>query len=300
MYRFPQILIILTIFGLFIYGCGGKSTEKEAPAEDIDLTGSWKQIEFIDHENGSTEWQTRSDEMIYEKHITPTHFTWVSYDKKENVLVGSGGGTYMIEDGKYIEDIDFYHPIGSGVLGQEIEFEARFEDGIWYHTGYSMVTELDPETGDNVVVDSVRIEEKWVRIAGSNKDPEMLKTWHRDQFRGYNDSTYNTYPEFVGYIKLLTPSRFIWVQYNNEENGGDVVGLGSGAWRMSDGSYVEDIYLIHPKNVGIVGSTINFDYEMKDGKWYHLGAVKSYETNEAGERVATDSTKVDEIWHPEM
>jgi len=101
------------------------------------------------------------------KLITGSHFTWTSYDDQE--LIGTGGGTYTYENGKYIENIEFFHPLGSNMIGSSQVFDCKLEDGKWYHSGYIKKYEIDPETLDYVVVDSSFIEEVWVKIDGSSR-----------------------------------------------------------------------------------------------------------------------------------
>lgn len=67
------------------------------------LVGTW---ELVSYKYGKeTEFTDMTDLMKEIKLITPTHFSWTSYDEQE--VIGSGGGTYTYQDGRYIEKIDF-------------------------------------------------------------------------------------------------------------------------------------------------------------------------------------------------
>lgn len=171
------------------------------------------------------------------------------------------------------------------------------KDGTWYHTGYAKVMEFDPETGELVVTDTSKIEEKWVQIEGETDHPEMIKTWNLIGYKSTESSaTYDVYPDFVGYIKLITPTNFVWVRYNSESQGGEVIGLGSGIWEFDGSIYTEYIKLQHPQGSRQVGTTVPFTYTMEDGKWYHYGYVKQVDFDDSGEMTVLDSRLVDEIW----
>jgi hypothetical protein len=45
------------------------------------------------------------------------------------------GGTYTTENGKYVEDIDFFSATIAG--RHEPEFDFSLEDGHWHHKGLS-------------------------------------------------------------------------------------------------------------------------------------------------------------------
>ena len=51
----------------------------EEPIDGKVLQGTWQLVKYIDHENGGTEWTSYTDDFVYQKHITPTHFTWLKY-----------------------------------------------------------------------------------------------------------------------------------------------------------------------------------------------------------------------------
>ncbi|MDX1470670.1 MAG: hypothetical protein R3213_04170 [Flavobacteriaceae bacterium] len=50
--------------------------------------------------------------------------------------MGTGGGTYTTEDGKYTENIEFFSRDNSRV-GASLEFDFELVDGDWHHSGFS-------------------------------------------------------------------------------------------------------------------------------------------------------------------
>ncbi|MDX1629712.1 MAG: hypothetical protein R3345_13490, partial [Fulvivirga sp.] len=241
-------------FGLmiiFLISCGDQAKEdkQEALAEDA-LQGTWRLVKFIDHGSGDTTWSTYDDDVLYQKHITPTHFAWLKYERKDDQLSGVGGGAYTFDGETYTEDIKFFLPPGSSELGQSIPFDVSFtEDGGWYHRGYAKDMEFDAESGMMKVMDSTKIEEIWERVSAMDTTNAIMGTWKLLQYRAEKgDSLMSEYPPFVDYMKLITPSHFFWVQYNNE--GDQVMGAGSGTYRYNGETYTENIEMSYPHGSG--------------------------------------------------
>ncbi len=246
----------------------------------------------MDHVSDGSGWQEYGDEIIKQKHITPTHFTWFHYNKEEDRLIGMGGGTYFInDDGKYVENIDFFYPPASSELGQSIPFDVTVENGIWYHTGYAKQMEINGN-GLIIAVDSVKIEEKWSPVTTQYKnDNGLIGAWDLDTYRYETESPYLDYPEYMGYLKLLTPTHFIWIQYNKQAD--EIYGSGSGMYSYNSEKYVEILEMTHPANSNAKNATITFDIELNNSRWKHFG----YLPTEEGKPDGPDN-RIDEFWVP--
>ena len=180
-------LLLKALIITFFYACQ-PSTSAPEPLTFSSLEGTWKLVSFRTEDD--TTWQQHPDTRIYEKYISPTHFCWVSYDTEKDSLLGTGGGTYVFDSAAqtYTEDIRFFLPAGSSEMGQAIPFDVINEDGQWHHIGYAKNYEFDPETGENVVVDSSRIDEIWERTDASSSDESLVGTWRLESFKGEGDS----------------------------------------------------------------------------------------------------------------
>lgn len=126
-----------------------------------DLKGTWKLVKG--RYGQDTVFSYTADSVIYHKMITDTYFTWVQYFNGASGIEGMGGGTFEVVDGKYIENIDYFYPPGSSLLGTSIPFNCRIEGDKWYHEGYLKQSEIDPQTGEFIVV-TVKLEEVWEKI----------------------------------------------------------------------------------------------------------------------------------------
>lgn len=298
-----SIFLILMLSAIYLLGCTAqRSIEKESHSSDIDLLeGSWQLASFIDHAHGDTAWSAYPENIIYQKHITPTHFIWQSYDKNRDMMTGSGGGTYTHIGDMYVEDIHFFYPPGSSISGQTIPFTVEMKDGKWHHTGYSKELEFDAETGEMVVVDSTKIEEIWERVEALGVKPSndlaLKGTWELVSYMEPDEEVWTEYPSFVGYLKHITPTHFVFVKYNAE--GDELMFEGGGTYSLNDDTYTENISFMHPTRSGQVGTQLPFFMSKQGDNWFHTGFIKITDKNkETGETVVVDSSQVREIWRP--
>ena len=149
--RESLIVIMVGLLSALLISCESEKTSETTIIPDLELLqGSWTLVQTLEigHEDSTNRRNTQ--DKIYIKHLTPTHFTWVEFDKVERRLVGTGGGTYTLQEGAYTENIDFFYPPGSSELGQAIPFTATIENGKWHHRGQVRIMEFDPEKLVNI------------------------------------------------------------------------------------------------------------------------------------------------------
>lgn len=71
------------------------------------------------------------------KILSGSRFQWIAYNVATKEFLGTGGGTYTSENGKYIEKIDFFSRDQSRV-GISLGFDYTLQnDGSWRHMGKS-------------------------------------------------------------------------------------------------------------------------------------------------------------------
>ena len=69
------------------------------------------------------------------KHVTPTHFTWVAYDREKNAVLALAGGTWSLKDGKYEESIEFSSDNVQHLRGKVYQFTINLAGDKWDHKG---------------------------------------------------------------------------------------------------------------------------------------------------------------------
>lgn len=290
--NFPQKYTHYSLLVLFI-ACA--TTPSTVSTIIQPLAGSWQLVKY--KTQGASNWSEYGDSILYEKHLIDNFFVWFKYDTRNNDLLGMGGGTYSFKNNQYVENILFFYPPGSSELGQSIPFDMKMKNGKWYHSGYSKVLEINAETGAIEVTDSTRIDEQWQRVEHApNRNRTLVGLWDLEAYRTKRSGSYIEYPEYVCYMKLITPTHFTWVYFNREQD--EIYAAGSGNYVFYDNRYSENIKMIYPKNDWEVGSTFSFETRLKNNKWEHLGSLTFTEPSEDKSGTIIDSLLIDEIWKP--
>ena len=70
------------------------------------------------------------------KVLSGTRFQWAAFNVETKQFMGTGGGTYSAEEGKYIENIDFFSRDNSRV-GASLSFDFSVDGKDWHHKGLS-------------------------------------------------------------------------------------------------------------------------------------------------------------------
>jgi len=281
-----------TLIILFAFACG--SPEKETDKNPESLVGTWQRQSFVDNEISDTTWVDQSPKIIYLKHITPTHFVWLSFDTETETLNATGGGTYTYNGNMYTENIEFFYPTASSLLGMSIPFEVKFKDDLWHHTGYIQNPEFDTELVEVVATDSSRIDEIWAKIDSPGNKPDLVGTWELVSYKNRKDSTRIEFPKFINFYKLITPTHFNWIHVNTDDN--EVTALGGGTYNFDGNTYTEHILYHHPVEEALRGISVPFKFEIKNNQWYHTGTIVRPLLDSIGNKLGTDTLMVDEIW----
>lgn len=289
MTRFLKNNYLLLFILLIPLSC---SQEKDHSSSNPVL-GSWNLIKYKDQQNN--QWAEYGDSIIYQKHLSPSHFVWFKFDKKNEILLGLGGGTYDVRTNEYTENIHFFYPPLPSLKGTSIPFDMQFREGKWYHKGFLLDRELNTKTGEVSDVDTIKVEEIWARTnQKTNKDLSLVKTWKMLSYRDNLNGQYVEYPDFTNFIKLITPTHFVWVKYDTQ--GDEIYAAGAGTYTFDNKLYSESISMISPENTGQIGKRIDFEFELNDNKWFHFGYVPKLTIDSVG--IRKDSILIDEYWIP--
>jgi hypothetical protein len=70
------------------------------------------------------------------KILSGTRFQWIAYNTETKEFFGTGGGTFLTQNGKYTENIEFFSRDNSRV-GNRLEFDFAIDGGTWNHKGLS-------------------------------------------------------------------------------------------------------------------------------------------------------------------
>lgn len=103
-------------------------------ASTQDLSGKWLMGGRINDEGLSRRDTSRTRKTM--KVLFRDCFQWIAFDTASMKFSGSGGGKYVIDQAKYIEQIEYFSRDNSRV-GAELSFDYEIVDGQWHHKGLS-------------------------------------------------------------------------------------------------------------------------------------------------------------------
>ena len=65
------------------------------------------------------------------KHVTPTHWTWVAYDRENKMVLAAAGGTWSIKGGKYEEAVEFTTDNFPQARGKSPAYGFKVDGDLW-------------------------------------------------------------------------------------------------------------------------------------------------------------------------
>ena len=98
-----------------------------------DLAGAWRITDRM--RNGEMSAMTLGARKTI-KMITGSRFQWVAFNPETKQFSGTGGGTVVLENGKYNEHIEFFSRNPDRV-GADLSFEYKVNGDKWDHSGLS-------------------------------------------------------------------------------------------------------------------------------------------------------------------
>lgn len=181
----------------------------------------------------------------HELKITDNYLVYSTYKKSPAEFISSIGGFYAVMD---------------NTIKTNLEFNSNFEND-----------------GKNEFVVPFKIIENGLQLSGeselnfhklASKNQDLDGQWlfatrgpDTGQERRGDENPRKT-------LKFLKDGRFQWIAYQTETM--RFSGTGGGSFTSTNGVYTENIEYFSRDN-GRVGSSLEFNYELKDKDWHHTG-----------------------------
>ncbi|WP_420379650.1 membrane or secreted protein [Gilvibacter sp.] len=168
-----------------------------------------------------------------------------TYDAQSGAFVHTNGGLWSLEGNTMTETVEF-HSDDASYVGKSVSFEIRLTDTSLQIVGDARVFKrIDDGTPG-------ALSGAWL-MSGRKRNGEMQE---RDTSRPRKT------------MKILSGTRFQWIAYNTETK--QFMGTGGGSYTTENGKYTENIEFFS-RDVNRVGASLEFDFELIDGKWHHSG-----------------------------
>lgn len=117
-----------------MHGMVLKETWRKVDAVASPLSGAWRFVARVNDEGVAGERRGGTSPRQTIKILSGNHFQWAAFNYETKQFMGTGGGTYNLEDGKYTETIRFFSRDNSRA-GMSLTFDCRLEGTDWYHKG---------------------------------------------------------------------------------------------------------------------------------------------------------------------
>ncbi|MBX2966445.1 MAG: hypothetical protein KF845_09885 [Cyclobacteriaceae bacterium] len=111
-----------------------KETWKKTDDASSSLSGAWRFGARVNDDGAAGERRGGVSPRQTIKILSGNHFQWAAFNYETKQFMGSGGGTYKLENGKYTENIRFFSRDNSRA-GMLLTFECRLDGTDWYHKG---------------------------------------------------------------------------------------------------------------------------------------------------------------------
>jgi hypothetical protein len=214
------------------------------------LDGAWQ----LTHENG--EMLTTNEVIaIYQD----GYFAVGAKEARTNKFLYAYGGEYTHRGRNYIETQDF-NTRSPQRIGKAMDFRATLKD-------------------DQLEISSGGHTQTWQPL--SEKTDALTRNWvitGRERDGTMNSIT----PGDRRTVKILSGGRFQWIAFNSATK--EFSGTGGGTYTAQNGVYTENITFFS-RDDNRVGASLQFQFEVKDGKWHHRG-------------MSSTGNPIYEIWSP--
>ena len=111
-----------------------KANWKKISLKENDLQGKWLMVGRV--RNGNEQRRNLDRPRKTMKFLINGYFQWIAFNTETFQFSGSGGGKYITENGKYIENIEYFSRDDSKV-GLTLEFDYDVINREWNHKGFS-------------------------------------------------------------------------------------------------------------------------------------------------------------------
>ncbi|HEY9184217.1 MAG TPA: hypothetical protein VIM94_02720 [Salegentibacter sp.] len=203
-----------------------------------DIEGSWKLV----HMNGE-DITNREVIRIYQD----GYFAHGVRSLPGNNFMSAAGGKFTLSDDETLSEKRDFDTADPDAIGVENDFNISWDGEDKFQVSDGIHTKVWERVSDK----SDDLTGNWV-ITGRKRNGE-LKTMTPGDRRT---------------VKILGGGRFQWIAFNSATK--EFSGTGGGTYSAENGIYTENIKFFS-RDDNRVGASLEFEYEVKDGKWHHKG-----------------------------
>ncbi len=198
---------------------------------------------------GAWEAQTTSDEGVAIRNVlilSEAYQVLTLYEANSGKFISTNGGSWAISDDNVITEVVEFDTVDPERVGTEVSFEVYIKNNMMGIVGdkvvWSRIDDGSPGALQGAWLMSGRVRDGETRMRDTNRPRKTMK--------------------------MLSGTRFQWIAYNIETK--QFMGTGGGSYTTVDGTYTENIEFFSRDDTR-AGKSLEFDFELIDGKWNHKG-----------------------------
>ncbi|WP_424962527.1 hypothetical protein [Ekhidna sp.] len=197
---------------------------------------------------GAWEWTETRDGQKVKGVVTFTEnyqaAAW--FDAETGAFIETNGGSWKLE-GNMMTEVPEFHTSDTSKIGKPSSFEIEFDGN-----------------------DKMRIVgmETWATRVDAGEPGELTGAWLMSGRKRNVEIQERDTDRPRKTMKILSGKRFQWIAYNIETK--QFMGTGGGTYTTVDGKYTENLEFFS-RDDSRVGMSLEFNYELIDGKWHHSG-----------------------------
>ncbi|RIA09918.1 hypothetical protein OE09_1764 [Flavobacteriaceae bacterium MAR_2010_72] len=192
------------------------------------------------------------------------YFTNEQGENLKSVVLFADGyqvlSTYNADTGKFLSTNGGTWKLKGDIMTEKVEFHTDDADLIGTEASFQIVI---TETTLEIVDSSLKFNKIDDGTSGELQGAWLMSGRVRDGNEQLRDTSG---PRKT--MKILSGTRFQWIAYNIETK--QFMGTGGGTYTTIDGKYTETIAFFS-RDDSKAGLSLQFDYDLVDGKWHHKG-----------------------------
>jgi hypothetical protein len=227
----------------------GRGEDQKPDFEKLkrDLQGTWQCVSF-------PEWPK---EIMHIKHVTPTHYTWVTFDSANNSIMATSGGTWSLRDDKYSEVCEFASDTHQHLRGKTHTFTIKIAGDKWDHMGV-------PGT-------EIEVNEVWQRMKLGEHQKTNTQRVGQELLGTWESARAPESPKAVRTVKHVTSTHWTWVEYDRENK--MVLAAAGGIWSLKNGKYEEACEFTTDDFPQARGKAYAYKFKVDDDRWTITGGT---------------------------
>jgi hypothetical protein len=195
------------------------------------------------------------------KLVTPTHYTWVTYDAEKNAVLATSGGTCSMKGDLYEEAAAFASDSHQHLRGKTY--------------GYSVTLRGDKWGLHGILDGGFIIDEVWTRTRLAEAQKTNTERPGKDLLGAWTLVISPESPRAVRTVKVVTPTHWTWVSHDRENK--MVLPAAGGTWYIKDGKYQETCDFSTDNMAGARGRSFTYPLKVNRDHWTLRGKAESGE-----------------------